>query len=102
MRACAPAARVAALAAACVCSLAMADEGPFRAVTRANTPLAAQAGEARALHLGTDSTLGELLRHPAFAGHARRLLPRDDVAIDEMIPIERVGGLLPYHSHVVP
>ena len=103
MRACAPAARIAALVVVCVCSLAMADEGPVPAVNRdANTPLAAQAGEARARHLGTGSTLGELLRHPAFAGHARRLLPRDDVAIDEMLPIERIGGLLPYHSHVVP
>ena len=103
MRACAPAARVAALAVACVCGLAMADEGPFRAVTRdASTPPAAQAGEARARHLGTGSTLGDLLRHPAFAGHARRLLPRDDVTIDETLAIARIGVLLPYHSHVVP
>ena len=68
----------------------------------ANTTLAAQAGEAGVRHLGIGSTLGELLRHPAFAGYARRLLPRDDVAIDETLPIERLGSLLPYHSHVVP
>jgi hypothetical protein len=81
----------------------MADEGPSPAVTRvANTTLAAQAGEAGVRHLGIGSTLGELLRHPAFAGYARRLLPRDDVAIDETLPIERMGSLLPYHSHVVP
>jgi hypothetical protein len=24
------------------------------------------------------------------------------VAIDEALPIERIGSLLPYHSHVVP
>jgi hypothetical protein len=42
------------------------------------------------------------LVHSAFAGYARRLLPRDDVAIDETLPIERIGSLLPYHSHVVP
>jgi hypothetical protein len=85
------------------CSAAMADEGPSPAVTRVtNTTLTAQAGEAGVRHLGLGSTLGELLRHPAFAGYARRLLPRDDVAIDDALPIERIGSLLPYHSHVVP
>jgi acetyl esterase/lipase len=80
----------------------MADEGPSPAVTRgANTTLA-QADEASVRHLGIGSTLGELLRHPAFAGYARWLLPRDDVAIDETLPIARMGSLLPYHSHVVP
>jgi hypothetical protein len=81
----------------------MADEGPSPAITRvANTTLAAQAGEAAVRHLGISSTLGELLRHPAFASYARRLLPQDDVAIDETLPIERMGSLLPFHSHVVP
>jgi hypothetical protein len=47
-------------------------------------------------------TTPNTLRHPAFAGYARRLLPRDDVAIDDALPIERIGSLLPYHSHVVP
>ena len=52
-------------------SSAMADEGPSPAVTRvASTTLAAQAGEAGVRHLGIGSTLGELLRHPAFAGYA--------------------------------
>jgi hypothetical protein len=71
-------------------------------VTRvANTTLADEAGEAGARHLGIGSTLGELLRHSAFAGYARRLLLRDDVAIDETLPIGRISSLLPYHSHVV-
>jgi len=49
----------------------MADEGPSPAVTRvANPTLAAQAGETGVRHLGIGSTLGELLRHPAFAGYA--------------------------------
>ena len=101
MRACTAGALLTGLV--CVCSAARADEGPSPAVIRvANTTLAAQPGEAGMPHLGTGSTLGELLRHPAFAGHARRLLPRDDVAIDETLPIERMGSLLPFHSHVVP
>lgn len=77
------------------CSTAMADEGPSPAVTRvANTTRAAQAGEAGARHLSLGSTLGELLRHPAFEGHARQLLPRDDVAINDTLPIARMGDLL--------
>jgi len=101
MRACTAAALVVGLA--WTCSAAMVDEGPSPAVTRvASTTLAAQAGEAGVRHLGFGSTLSELLRHPAFAGYARRLLPQDDVAIDETLPIERLGSLLPYHSHVVP
>ena len=53
-------------------------------------------------HLGIRSPLGELLNHPAFGGYARRLLPRDDVAIDETLPIANISSLLPYHSEVVP
>lgn len=90
------------LALACACSAAMGDEGPAAVTRGTNTKPVVQAADAAARHLATTSTLGELLRHPAFAGHARRLLPRDDVAIDQTLPIERIGSLLPYHSHVVP
>jgi acetyl esterase/lipase len=83
--------------------VATADESTSPAVTRgANGGPDLQADERRARHLTTRSTLGDLLSHPAFAGHAQWLLPRDDVAVDETLPIARVGGLLPYHSHVVP
>src|SRR5512143_2902374 len=51
-------------------------------------------------HLGVESTLGDLLRHPAFAGFARLILPWDDRAYDEQMPLTRIGSLLPYHSHV--
>ena len=51
-------------------------------------------------HLGVDNTLGELLHHPAFAGFARLILPWDDRAYDERMPLSRIGSLLPYHSHV--
>jgi acetyl esterase/lipase len=92
-----------ATALACSCEVATADESTSPAVTRgANGGPDLQAGEPRARHLNTRSTLGELLRHPAFAGYARRLLPRDDVPIDETLPIARIDTLLPYHSHVVP
>ena len=53
-------------------------------------------------HLSVGSTLGEVLHHPAFAGFARRILPWDDKAYDEQLPLRDIGSLLPYHSHVAP
>ncbi len=51
-------------------------------------------------HLGVESTVADLLRHPAFAGFARLILPWDDRAYDEQMPLSRIGSLLPYHSNV--
>ena len=53
-------------------------------------------------HLTPQSTIGDILRHPAFAGFSRLLLPWDDRAYDEKLPLTRVGSLLPYHTHVDP
>jgi acetyl esterase/lipase len=53
-------------------------------------------------HLQVESTIGDLLRHPAFAGFAHLILPWDDRAYDEQMPLARIGSLLPYHSHVDP
>jgi acetyl esterase/lipase len=53
-------------------------------------------------HLNVDSTVGDVLRHPAFAGFARQLLPRDDEAYDERLRLRDIGSLLPYHTHVDP
>lgn len=53
-------------------------------------------------HLQTSSPLRQLLNHPAFAGHARLLLPWDDRHYDESMPLSQLGTLLPYHSHVNP
>jgi acetyl esterase/lipase len=50
--------------------------------------------------LGADDTISDLLRHPAFAGFARKLLPWDDRAYDEQLKLSAIGGLLPYHTHV--
>lgn len=54
------------------------------------------------MHLSIDAPLRDLLRHPAFAGHARLLLPWDDRPYDEAMPLRQIGSLLPYHSHVDP
>jgi len=47
-----------------------------------------------------ESTVADLLRHPAFAGFAHLILPWDDRAYDEQMPLSRIGSLLPYHSNV--
>jgi acetyl esterase/lipase len=53
-------------------------------------------------HLGIQSTTRDILRHPSFAGFSRLILPWDDRAYDEDMPLTRIGSLLPYHSHVDP
>jgi acetyl esterase/lipase len=53
-------------------------------------------------HLSVQSTIGDILRHPAFAGFGRLLLPWDDRVYEEQMPLARIASLLPYHSHVDP
>jgi acetyl esterase/lipase len=53
-------------------------------------------------HLGVQSTLRDILRHPSFAGFSRLILPWDDRAYDEDMRLTRISSLLPYHSHVDP
>ncbi|ABC82988.1 alpha/beta hydrolase [Anaeromyxobacter dehalogenans] len=53
-------------------------------------------------HLTPRSSLRDLLNHPAFAGFGDLLLPWDDRAYDEHMPLTAIGSLLPYHSHVDP
>jgi hypothetical protein len=53
-------------------------------------------------HLGVQNTIGDILRHPAFTGFSRLILPWDDRAYDEQMRLTRIGSLLPYHTHVDP
>jgi len=53
-------------------------------------------------HLSADTTLGDLLSHPDFAGLGHLLLPWDDRMSDDRMPPRNIGSLLPYHSHVDP
>jgi hypothetical protein len=55
-----------------------------------------------AVHLTPEHRVADLLRHPAFQGHASLLLPWDDRTHDETMPLAEIHGLLPYHSHVQP
>jgi acetyl esterase/lipase len=52
------------------------------------------------VRLTADSTIGDLLSHPAFAGFARRILPWDDRDYDLKARLDTLGSLLPYHSHI--
>ncbi len=60
------------------------------------------AGRPGSSHLTPRSTLRDLLNHPAFAGFGALLLPWDDRAYDDRMPLTDIGSLLPYHSHVDP
>jgi len=53
-------------------------------------------------HLAPKDRIGDVLRHPAFQGHARLLLPWDDRSYDEGMRLSEIRSLLPYHSHVEP
>jgi acetyl esterase/lipase len=61
-----------------------------------------QMNKTSAAHLSVDDAIGDLLKHPAFAGFGRLLLPWDDRRYDETMSLRDVGSLLPYHSHVDP
>ena len=54
------------------------------------------------VHLTGNASISDMLRHPAFAGFGRLLLPWDERPVDEALPLKEVGTLLPYHSHVNP
>jgi acetyl esterase/lipase len=80
---------------------------PLAAVLTAGRPapsdadgLRPRADAADVRHLSAESTIGDLLRHPALAGFARLALPWDDRAYDEQTKLSAVGALLPYHSDV--
>jgi acetyl esterase/lipase len=60
------------------------------------------AGRAKAAPLSTNSTIRDILHHPAFSGFGRRILPWDDRPYDENMPLAEIGSLLPYHTQVRP
>jgi acetyl esterase/lipase len=60
------------------------------------------ASQTRAAHLRVDDTVSDMLRHPAFAGFGRLLLPWDDRRFETTMRLQEIGSLLPYHTHVDP
>ena len=55
-----------------------------------------------ALTAVTTASRINVLKHPAFAGFARLLLPWDDRRYDGTMRLSEIGSLLPYHTHVDP
>jgi acetyl esterase/lipase len=64
--------------------------------------VAAAAPQAQFARLTVDSSIGDLVDHPAFAGFAERILPRTDREIDRDARLGTIASLLPYHEHVDP
>ncbi len=54
----------------------------------------------RSDHLIGSSTVRDMVSHPAFAGFGHLILPWDNRAYDERMPLSNLSSLLPYHSHV--
>jgi acetyl esterase/lipase len=52
--------------------------------------------------LTVNSTIGEVIAHPAFAGFGRLLLPWDNRKPDGNMQLREFSVLLPYHSKVNP
>ena len=53
-------------------------------------------------HLTTNNSIQDMVDHPAFEGFGELLLPRDDNAYDGDMLLNKVGSLMPFHSHVNP
>jgi hypothetical protein len=53
-------------------------------------------------HLTQENGIGDMLRHPAFAGFSHLMLPWDKRRHDEGLRLKESGTLLPYHSHGDP
>ncbi len=86
----------------CVGCAEAREQGP-RSEAGAGVPTAVTAvSKSRAAHLRLDDSVGDVLRHPAFAGFGRLLLPWDDRRYDLAMPLRNVGVLLPYHQQVDP
>jgi acetyl esterase/lipase len=60
------------------------------------------AGSSMRAHLQVDDRVDDILKHPAFEGFGRLILPWDDRRYDPNMPLRNIGSLLPYHSHVEP
>jgi acetyl esterase/lipase len=53
-------------------------------------------------HLTTNNYVRDIVSHPAFKGFGELMLPRDDNTDYYDTRLNRVGSLMPYHSHVNP
>lgn len=54
----------------------------------------------RHAHLTPDTTIGELLQHPAFNGFSQKLLTRDSDQRQTDVTLSQTSRLMPYHGNV--
>lgn len=73
---------------------------PAAGRTETAMPQSERAETTERRQLSATSTVGDILRHPAFCGYAHHILPWDDRRYDEAMRVSGIGGLLPYHSAV--
>jgi acetyl esterase/lipase len=81
---------------------ATAQERDEAAIGKPAAAVAQPAGAGAYEHLTARHSVGDILKHPAFRNYGRAILPWDDRAYDEAMPITDIGTLLPYHSQVDP
>ena len=79
----------------------MAGLTPF-ALAAHETQETASAGTQTGPLLSVQSTLGDLLRHPALAGFALRMLPWDGGRYESDMKWQNAASLMPYHSNIYP
>jgi len=58
--------------------------------------------QVRHSHLSAESTIGDVIAHPAFAGFGRLILPWDNRNADGNMHLREISALLPYHSEANP
>lgn len=51
-------------------------------------------------HLTTNSTIGDLLNHPAFGGFAEQMLPFNNRSYNKNMMLSNISSLMVYHSHI--
>lgn len=60
----------------------------------------AHALDSRYRHVSAETTIGELVEHPAFASFGEHLLTRESDLSRQELPLRNVATLLPYHTAV--
>lgn len=78
------------------------EQGAGRPVVDAPSDTNHPAMQARNRHLSVDSTISDVIAHPAFESFGRLIFPWDDRTPDPTMPLREIGALLPYHSKVNP
>lgn len=73
---------------------------PAAGRTETSMPQSERTENTERRQLSATSTVGDILRHPAFTGYSGRILPWDDRPYDEATRLSDIGGLLPYHSAI--